>query len=291
VGLYRTEIHYMMSETFPTEEAQRQIYREHLQAFSPRPVTMRTLDIGGDKSLSYFPIREDNPFLGWRGIRVSLDHPEIFIAQIRAMIRASEGIDCYLRIMLPMVSSVTEVDKAKQLVDQCFREVKEEGAKVQRPDLGVMIEVPAAVFQAESILEKVDFLSVGSNDLVQYMLAVDRNNTQVASLYQEFHPAVLRALKHVADVALRAGKGFGICGEMAGNPGAALLLMAMGYPVLSMNSPNLLLVKKALTSFPMSDAEQLLTDVLALESAQAVKQATDQALAEAGLSQLIRVRR
>lgn len=291
VGLYRTEIHYMMSETFPTEEAQRQIYREHLQAFSPRPVTMRTLDIGGDKSLSYFPIREDNPFLGWRGIRVSLDHPEIFIAQIRAMIRASEGIDCYLRIMLPMVSSVTEVNKAKQLVDQCFREVEEEGTKVQRPDLGVMIEVPAAVFQAESILEKVDFLSVGSNDLVQYMLAVDRNNTQVASLYQEFHPAVLRALKHVADVALRAGKGFGICGEMAGNPGAALLLMAMGYPVLSMNSPNLLLVKKALTSFPMSDAEQLLTDVLALESAQAVKQATDQALAEAGLSQLIRVRR
>ncbi|MFZ8974801.1 MAG: phosphoenolpyruvate--protein phosphotransferase [Pseudomonadales bacterium] len=291
VGLYRTEIHYMMSETFPTEEAQRQIYREHLQAFAPRPVTMRTLDIGGDKSLSYFPIREDNPFLGWRGIRVSLDHPEIFIAQIRAMLRASEGIDCYLRIMLPMVSSVTEVDMAKTLLEQCLREVEEEGAKIQRPDLGVMIEVPAAVFQADAILEKVDFLSVGSNDLVQYMLAVDRNNTQVSGLYQEFHPAVLHALKHVADAALRAEKGFGICGEMAGNPGAALLLMAMGYPVLSMNSPNLLLVKKVLTSFPLSEAKDLLARVLVLDSAEAVKQATDQALAEAGLQQLIRVRR
>jgi len=154
-----------------------------------------------------------------------------------------------------------------------------------------MIEVPAAVFQADAILEKVDFLSVGSNDLVQYMLAVDRNNTQVSGLYQEFHPAVLHALKHVADAALRAEKGFGICGEMAGNPGAALLLMAMGYPVLSMNSPNLLLVKKVLTSFPLSEAKDLLARVLVLDSAEAVKQATDQALAEAGLQQLIRVRR
>lgn len=256
VGLYRTEIHFMMNEAFPTEESQRQIYRDHLKGFAPRPVTMRTLDIGGDKSLPYFPIQEENPFLGWRGIRVSLDHPEIFIAQIRAMIRASEGIDCYLRIMLPMVSSVTEIDMAKQLIDQCFQEVREEGADVKRPDIGVMIEVPAAVFQADEILKRVDFLSVGSNDLVQYMLAVDRNNAQVASLYQEFHPSVLKALNQVAAAATLAGKGSGICGEMAGNPGAALLLMAMGYQVLSMNSPNLLVVKKVLTTISLKAAKK-----------------------------------
>ena len=290
VGLYRTEIHFMMNEAFPTEESQRQIYRDHLQAFAPRAVTMRTLDIGGDKSLPYFPIQEENPFLGWRGIRVSLDHPEIFIAQIRAMIRASEGIDCYLRIMLPMVSSVTEIDMAKQLIDQCLQEVLEEGADVKRPDIGVMIEVPAAVFQAEEILQRVDFLSVGSNDLVQYMLAVDRNNAQVASLYQEYHPAVLKALSQVAAAATLAGKGSGICGEMAGNPGAALLLMAMGYQVLSMNSPNLLVVKKVLTSISMKAAKKVLKQALALESAQEVKALVDQTLTDAGLEQLIRNR-
>jgi len=290
VGLYRTEIHFMMNEAFPTEESQRQIYRDHLKAFAPRAVTMRTLDIGGDKSLPYFPIQEENPFLGWRGIRVSLDHPEIFIAQIRAMIRASEGIDCYLRIMLPMVSSVTEIDMAKQLIDQCLQEVLEEGADVKRPDIGVMIEVPAAVFQAEEILQRVDFLSVGSNDLVQYMLAVDRNNAQVASLYQEYHPAVLKALSQVAAAATLAGKGSGICGEMAGNPGAALLLMAMGYQVLSMNSPNLLVVKKVLTSISMKAAKKVLKQALALESAQEVKALIDQTLTDAGLEQLIRNR-
>ena len=290
VGLYRTEIHFMMNEAFPTEESQRQIYRDHLQAFAPRAVTMRTLDIGGDKSLPYFPIQEENPFLGWRGIRVSLDHPEIFIAQIRAMIRASEGIDCYLRIMLPMVSSVTEIDMAKQLIDQCLQEVLEEGADVKRPDIGVMIEVPAAVFQAEEILQRVDFLSVGSNDLVQYMLAVDRNNAQVASLYQEYHPAVLKALSQVAAAATLAGKGSGLCGEMAGNPGAALLLMAMGYQVLSMNSPNLLVVKKVLTSISMKAAKKVLKQALALESAQEVKALVDQTLTDAGLEQLIRNR-
>ncbi|MGB1757580.1 MAG: putative PEP-binding protein, partial [Pseudomonadales bacterium] len=130
VGLYRTEIHFMSSDTFPTEEEQRVIYRAHLEAFSPRPVTMRTLDIGGDKSLPYFPIEEDNPFLGWRGLRVSLDHPEIFIAQIRAMMRASEGLKARLRIMLPMVSSVAQVDAAKRLIDQCYGEVTEEGASI-----------------------------------------------------------------------------------------------------------------------------------------------------------------
>jgi phosphotransferase system enzyme I (PtsP) len=281
----------MMNEAFPTEEEQRLIYREHMQAFSPYPVTMRTLDIGGDKSLPYFPIKEENPFLGWRGIRVSLDHPEIFLAQIRAMIRASEGIESYLRIMLPMVSSVSEIDAAKVLIKQCYTEIKEEGADVGMPDIGVMIEVPAAVYQAADILERVDFLSVGSNDLVQYMLAVDRNNSRVAGLYQEFHPAVLKALYYVAQTANKANKGVGICGEMAGNPAAALLLMAMGYQVLSMNSPNLLMVKKALTTVSFEQSQVLLKEVLEMNSADQIQQRVENVLRENGLSQIVRSRR
>jgi len=291
VGLYRTEVHFMMNDRFPTEEEQRVIYREHLEAFAPRPVTMRTLDIGGDKALSYFPINEANPFLGWRGIRVTLDHPEIFLSQVKAMIRASEGIDSMLRIMLPMVSSVAEVDEAQRLISQCYREIIEEGIQVEMPDVGVMIEVPAAVYQARDIIKRVDFLSVGSNDLIQYMLAVDRNNAQVAELYQEFHPAVLQALVHVVKAAHAENKGVGICGEMAGNPSAAVLLMAMGFDVLSMNSTNLLMVKHALSNFEMSHASDLLASVLEMDNAYLIKNFIDDEMRKAGLGNVVRSRR
>ncbi len=291
VGLYRTEVHFMMNDTFPTEEEQRLIYREHLQAFSPKMVTMRTLDIGGDKALPYFPIEEANPFLGWRGIRVTLDHPEIFIAQIRAMIRANEGIDAHLRIMLPMVSSISEVDEAIRLIDKCYAEVIEEGASVKKPDVGVMIEVPAAVFQAREIARRVDFLSVGSNDLVQYMLAVDRNNSRVSELYQEFHPSILAALKEVVDCAHSEKKGIGICGEMAGNPAGALLLMGMGYDVLSMNSTKLLMVKKALTTIELAKAKRILNKALKMDDAYQIKDYVDGQLRKAGLGQIVRSRR
>ena len=291
VGLYRTEVHFMMNDRFPTEEEQRVIYREHLEAFAPRPVTMRTLDIGGDKSLSYFPINEANPFLGWRGIRVTLDHPEIFLSQVKAMIRASEGIDSMLRIMLPMVSSVAEVDEARRLISQCYREIIEEGIQVEMPDVGVMIEVPAAVYQARDIIKRVDFLSVGSNDLIQYMLAVDRNNAQVAELYQEFHPAVLHALNNVVKAAHAENKGVGICGEMAGNPSAAVLLMAMGFDVLSMNSTSLLMVKHALSNFEMSHASELLAGVLEMDNAYLIKNFIDDEMRKAGLGNVVRSRR
>jgi phosphotransferase system enzyme I (PtsP) len=290
VGLYRTEVHFMLNDRFPTEEEQKIIYREHLKAFAPRNVTMRTLDIGGDKALSYFPIHEENPFLGWRGIRVTLDHPEIFLSQVRAMIRANEGVDAYLRIMLPMISSVSEVDEAKRLIDQCYAEIIEEGAKVAMPAVGVMIEVPAAVYQARDIIKRVDFLSVGSNDLIQYMLAVDRNNSRVAELYQEFHPAVLHALKHVVDAAHAEKKGLGICGEMAGNPAAAILLMAMGYDVLSMNSTNLLTVKWAVRSFELSKAKRMLNKVLKMDNAQQIKTYVDDQMRLAGLGRIVRSR-
>jgi len=288
VGLYRTEIHFMMKDRFPTEEEQKDIYREHLKAFSPKNVTMRTLDIGGDKALTYFPIEEANPFLGWRGIRVTLDHPEIFLAQVRAMIRANEGVGAFLRIMLPMISSVSEVDEAKKLIGQCYRELLEEGRKVEMPAIGVMIEVPSAVYQARDIIKRVDFLSVGSNDLIQYMLAVDRNNAQVASLYQEFHPAVLRALKQVVDAAHAENKPLGICGEMAGNPSAAILLTAMGYDVLSMNSTNLLMVKLAIRSFDLAKAKRILNKVLKMDDARQIKSYVDGQMRKAGLAKIIR---
>jgi phosphotransferase system, enzyme I, PtsP len=291
VGLYRTEIHFMMNDAFPTEEEQRLIYREHLLAFAPKMVTMRTLDIGGDKALSYFPIQEANPFLGWRGIRVTLDHPEIFVAQVRAMIRANEGIDAHLRIMLPMVSSISEVDEAKRLISKCYEEVVEEGAVVKKPDVGVMIEVPAAVYQAQEIARRVDFLSVGSNDLIQYMLAVDRNNSRVAELYQEFHPSVLQALKQIVDCAHVEKRGIGICGEMAGNPSAAVLLMGMEYDVLSMNSINLLMVKKALTTIKFRQAKKILDKVLKMDDAYLIKDYVDEQMRKAGLGQIVRSRR
>lgn len=291
VGLYRTEVHFMMSDTFPTEEEQRLIYREHLLAFAPRQVTMRTLDIGGDKSLPYFPIIEENPFLGWRGVRVTLDHPEIFIAQVRAMIGANEGINAHLRIMLPMVSNLSEVDEGKRLINKCYRELVEEGVEVKMPEIGVMIEVPAAVYLAREIARRVDFLSVGSNDLVQYMLAVDRNNSRVAELYQEFHPSVLHALKEIVDAAHGERKLLGICGEMAGNPSAAILLMAMGYDVLSMNSTNLLIVKRALTTIEQKHAKKILNHVLTMSDAHSIKDYVDEEMRKAGLGQIIRSRR
>src|SRR5690606_8510899 len=211
---------FLLRDRFPSEEEQRAIYREQLEAFAPHTVTMRTLDIGGDKALPYFPIKEDNPFLGWRGIRVTLDHPEIFLSQIRAMIKASEGLD-NLRILLPMITNMQEVDAAQALIKRVYKELLEEGFRVRKPQVGVMIEVPAAVYLAPELSRRVDFLSVGSNDLTQYLLAVGRNTAQVAGLYPAFHTAVLRALHSIVYVAHDACISVSICGELAGDPGAA----------------------------------------------------------------------
>ena len=234
VGLFRTEIPFLMRTSFPTEDEQIEIYREQLSDFAPRPVTMRTLDIGGDKDLPYFPIEEENPFLGWRGIRISLDHPEIFLVQIRAMLRASEGIN-NLRIMLPMISNVPELDRALQLIERAYQELtQEEGYTIKRPLIGAMIEVPAAVYQVKEIGRRVDFMSVGTNDLTQYLLAVDRNNPRVADLYHTLHPSVLRALKQIYDQASSVNCQLSICGEMAGDPLSTVILLGLGYETFSM---------------------------------------------------------
>ena len=283
VGLYRTEVPFLLRDSFPTETEQCNIYREQLAAFAPHAVTMRTLDIGGDKPLSYFPIKEANPFLGWRGIRVTLDHPEIFLAQVRAMMRASEGLD-NLRIMLPMVSTIPELEEAQQLIRRGFNELLEEGLSIEMPPVGVMIEVPAAVYQAREIAARSDFLSVGSNDLTQYLLAVDRNNAQVAGLFNSYHPAVLQALKIVVASAHSQDTPVSICGEMAGQPGSAILLMAMGFDVLSMNSTNLPKIKSIIRTISLVQAEELLEKVLLLHDAQAVSDCVDKALIEFGFT-------
>jgi phosphotransferase system enzyme I (PtsP) len=248
---------------------------------------MRTLDVGGDKALPYFPIEEANPFLGWRGIRVTLDHPEIFTAQIRAMLRASIGLE-NLQIMLPMISNVNEVNSATQLIKKAYRELIQEGLEVKYPPIGVMIELPAAVYQTRALCKMVDFVSVGSNDLTQYLLAVDRNNPRVANLYSAFHPAVLSALQFVVTEARTEGIPVSICGEMAGDPGAAVLLMAMGYDVLSMNATTLLKVKSVIRSMSMEAAQDLLDQAMHLDDAQMIRSAVDLALYNAGVDRLLR---
>jgi phosphotransferase system enzyme I (PtsP) len=287
VGLYRTEIPFLLRDRFPSEEEQRRIYREQLEAFHPLPVTMRTLDIGGDKALPYFPIKEDNPFLGWRGIRVTLDHPEIYLAQVRAMMKASEGLD-NLRIMLPMISSTFELEEALELLYRAHDELLDDGLQVVLPAVGVMVEVPAAVYQARELARQVDFLSVGSNDLTQYLLAVDRNNSRVADLYHSYHPAVLHALKLVADAAHAEGKQVSICGELASDPGAALMLMAMGYDTLSMGVNSLARSKYVIRQVTTAQAQQLLDRVLELHSARHIQRVVDEALREFGVSPLLR---
>lgn len=286
VGLYRSEVAFMGSSRFPSESEQVLMYREQLEAFYPLPVTMRTLDIGGDKPLNYFPIKESNPYLGWRGIRITLDHPEIFLVQVRAMIKASAGLN-NLHILLPMISGVHELDDAQHLIHRAWGELINEGVDVQLPQIGVMIEVPSAVYQARELAQMADFFSVGSNDLTQYLLAVDRNNARVAALYDYLHPAVLMALKEVVSAAHAEGKPISICGEMAGDPVAAVLLLAMGFDSLSMNSTHLPKVKWLLRKMTFAHAQELLAEVSRMDNPQLIHSTLNLALGKLGLSKVL----
>ena len=287
IGLFRTEVPFAMGDRFPTEEEQRAVYREHMEAFEPRPVTMRTLDIGGDKPLSYFPIEEENPFLGWRGIRVTLDHPEIFLGQVRAMVKASAGLEGVLRIMLPMVSRLEQVEEGKALIARAHREVVEEGYDVKDPLVGVMIEVPAAIYLTREIAGLVDFLAVGSNDLTQYMLAVDRNNPRVADLFEEFHPSMLIALREIAKACHAQDKPLGICGELAGTPEGAVLCIGMGYDVLSMNAANLPRVKWVIRRVSVYDCRRILARALRMRSSREILKFVRRQLIKAGLERAV----
>ena len=291
VGLYRSEIPFMLRDRFPGEEEQRAIYRQQLSHFANKPVIMRTLDIGADKDLPYFSIEEENSALGWRGLRFTLDHPEIFSAQIRAMLKASIGLN-NLHILLPMVTSVSEVEEVLYLLERDWIAVQEEEqVKITKPKIGIMVEVPSVLFQIDEFAELVDFFSVGSNDLTQYLLAVDRNNPHVANVYSHFHPSVLRALQNLVQACHQQQKPISVCGEMAGDPLTAILLMAMGFNTLSMSSSNILRVRKAICHVPMADAKQLLDNVLQMNNSLVIKSWLEHYFKTHGLADMVKSNR
>ena len=292
VGLYRTEIPFMNQSCFPSEQQQTELYRHVLASFPKQPVTMRTLDVGGDKALPYFPIVEDNPFLGWRGIRITLDHPEIFLQQVRAMIKANYGHN-NLEIMLPMISDISEVDESTRLINQAYYELSSEiqlieGVKLHKPKIGMMIEVPGVIFQLRDFASKVDFFSVGSNDLTQYLLAVDRNNAQVSDLYDSYHPAVLRALNFIAEESSQYLVPLSLCGELASEPAGAILLMAMGYDKLSMNPHNIPKIKWVIRHVELHRAKTILSHALLFSTAKQVHSYLREQLELLGLGGFVR---
>lgn len=290
IGLYRTEFAFMVRQSFPSEEEQYQTYRQVLQSFAPKPVVMRTLDVGGDKPLPYFPINEKNPFLSWRGIRITLDHPEIFLTQLRAMLRANAGMH-NLNILFPMISSIEEVDETLALLERAHHQLSEEGLPSAWPAVGVMIEVPAAVYLAASLARRVDFLSIGTNDLTQYLLAVDRDNPQVAGLFDSLHPAVIEAVHTVIRKGHQCHKPVSLCGEMAGDPAAVILLLGMGIDSLGVTASSLPRIKWVIRSFTQRRAHELLNQALEMENAAAIRRLLNSALEQVGLDRIIKVRK
>ena len=268
LGLVRTEFLYMERPQFPSEDEQFRLYRHALERMAPLPVTLRTLDIGGDKRLSYFQTpEENNPALGWRGLRVSLEWQDLLRVQLRAALRAGAGSGSELRILLPMVSSLEEVTSVRTIFDGVRSSLLEQGHEVD-PDVpvGMMVEVPSVLFCLERMIEDVDFVSVGTNDLVQYLLAVDRDNPWVARLYQPYHPAVLRALAKVARIAGEANKPSTVCGDMADDPVAAIILMGMGYRAVSVAPSFFPEIKYSVRNTSLNQARGLAERVLAMST-------------------------
>jgi phosphotransferase system enzyme I (PtsP) len=287
IGLFRSELPFMRYGRFPSEQEQIDLYREVLEAVAPRPVNLRTLDAGGDKPLSYLNMAESNPALGWRGIRLTLDHPEIFLTQLRAALRADIGIG-NLRLLLPMISDVGDVELALLLLDQAQQQLLEEGFAVTRPKIGVMIEVPAAIYQLEQLARHADFFSVGTNDLSQYLLASDRNNPRVSGRLDPGHPALLHALQLIVHACKSAGKPVTVCGEMANDPGCALLLLGMGFDGLSISATAIPRVKWAIRSVSAARMKTLAKQALQLDRPERVHRLLEQTLQDAGLDRLKR---
>jgi phosphotransferase system enzyme I (PtsP) len=288
VGLYRTEIPFQIRDRFPSEEEQYLIYKNVLETFKGMPVVLRTLDVGGDKPLSYFPIDEANPFLGWRGVRITLDHPEIFVTQVRAMIRANTDIE-NLEILLPMISSKSELEESLVLINRVRDEIEEEqGGNIQLPKIGAMIEVPSAVYQIEDICSLVDFVSIGTNDLTQYLLAVDRNNENVAALYSSMHPAVLKAIRQIVDGAALSNTPVSVCGELAGDPLGVMALLGMGIDSLSMSVGSLLRAKKVIMTFSHAELAELFEQAICMSDATMIRNLYAEELEQRGLGSFLR---
>ncbi|MGL5699881.1 MAG: phosphoenolpyruvate--protein phosphotransferase, partial [Kluyvera sp.] len=288
IGLYRTEIPFMLQSGFPSEEEQVAQYQGMLQMFNDKPVTLRTLDVGADKQLPYMPISEENPCLGWRGIRITLDQPEIFLVQVRAMLRANAATG-NLSILLPMVTSLDEVDEARRLIDRAGREVEEMiGYAIPKPRIGIMLEVPSMVFMLPHLANRIDFISVGTNDLTQYVLAVDRNNTRVANIYDSLHPGMIRVLSMIVQEAERYGIDLRLCGEMAGDPMCVTILVGLGFRHLSMNGRSVARVKYLLRNIDLEDAKNLAIRSLDAQMATEVRHQVAAFMERRGLGGLIR---
>lgn len=283
IGLYRTEFPYMARKSFPNRHEQAALYAKILEGFAGMPVTIRTLDIGGDKGLPYFSHpAEENPFMGWRAIRISLECRDIFREQLAAILMASVGHDA--RIMLPMISGVEELE----MTGEIFAEVKEELLRAAIPfndsiPVGIMVELPAAVQIAPILAKSADFFSIGTNDLIQYTLAADRNNPKVKGYYTPYHPAVLHSIRQVADAAHESGIPVSLCGEMASDPLSALLLVGLGINDLSMASPSIPLVKQVLRSTTLQKAREIADRALSMDSATRIAAFLREAALELGI--------
>jgi phosphotransferase system enzyme I (PtsP) len=262
IGLFRTELQFMVATTLPRTGEQLALYRSVLDAAGKKPVTFRTLDIGGDKVLPYMRnIEEENPALGWRAIRLGLDRPGLLRSQVRALLRAAGGRG--LKLMFPMIAVVEEFDKAKSLVEVELTHLRRHGHELpERVEIGTMVEVPALLFQLNELLERVDFLSVGSNDLMQFLYAADRGNPRVSERFDPLSAPVLRALKDIVDKAKKYGKPVTLCGELASQPIGALALTILGYRTLSLSPSAVGPVKALLLDLDCRKGEDLLLPCL-----------------------------
>ncbi|MCB0195633.1 MAG: phosphoenolpyruvate--protein phosphotransferase, partial [Anaerolineae bacterium] len=279
VGLLRTEFLYLDRSEAPTEDEQFEIYQAIADIMEERPLIVRTLDIGGDKPLPYMNLESEvNPFLGWRGIRICLDWPDMFKDQLRAILRASAGHQ--LKIMFPMVSTLSELQAAKRILAEVQDELRQaEIAFDEAMEIGIMIEVPAAVAIADQLAAEVDFFSIGTNDLSQYTMASDRTNAKVAALADTFQPSILRLIRRTIEAAHAADKWVGLCGEFAANPLAVPILLGFELDEFSMSSPAIPKVKQAIKQLTTEQAKSIATAVVDLESAQDVREYVKQALA------------
>ena len=283
IGLYRTEVPFLSHREFLTEEEQFVLYQRVITGMGGKPVTIRTLDLGADKYPRYLNVpREDNPFLGWRSIRISLELPEIFKVQLRAILRAS--VFGPVRIMFPMISSLEEIRRVKELLAEAEDELraKKEAFDAHIP-VGMMMEVPSAVYLAPHLVQEVEFLSIGTNDLIQYVLAVDRNNRKVGPLYEPLHPAVIQCVASAINAAKNAGKHVAICGEMAADPTCTLLLVGLGLDDLSMGPFFIPIIKRLIRAFSFETAQNLAEEVLRMPTVKEVKGCIFEVMRELGV--------
>ncbi len=272
VGLFRSEFVFMGREDIPTEEDQFKLYKEAIEKCNGRLCVIRTMDIGGDKPLPYLNIpQEENPFLGYRAVRISLQRKDLFLPQLKAILRA--GVYGKAAIMVPMIINVAEFKKVKELVDEAKTELTHEGKKYSDSvQVGIMVETPAAAVMTPILAKYVDFFSIGTNDLVQYTLAVDRGNASISYLYNHFNPAVLRLIKLTIESARENGIWAGMCGEMASDPNAAVLLLGMGISELSMSAPSIPRVKEKIRGISSIKAKEILADVMKMEDGDQIKE-------------------